>query len=59
MTRTIRINRFDEAPEWAQNLDGTEATAEQIAASDEAVQGLITIDEDGNVAAVGVMIWVD
>lgn len=65
-TRRIQIDNYDTAPEWAQALDGTPATADQIEASEEAEQGLIRIDVDGNVIKPGafctsdtVAIWVD
>lgn len=59
-TRRIQIDNYDTAPEWAQALDGTPATADQIEASDVAEQGLIRIDETGAVTSHGAArVWVD
>lgn len=59
---TVRVLRSDDPanPAWADDLDGTPATDEQIAASDAAPQGLIRIDETGAVTSHGAArVWVD
>ena len=59
---TVRVLRSDDPtnPAWADDLDGTPATDEQIAASDDASQGLIRIDETGAVTIQGAArVWVD
>lgn len=59
---TVRVLRSDDPtnPAWADELDGTPATDEQIAASDAAPQGLIRIDETGAVTSHGAArVWVD
>lgn len=60
---TTRVLRSDDPtnPAWAvELLDGTPATAEQIAASDAAPQGLIRVDETGAVTSHGAArVWVD
>ena len=48
-------------PQWAQDLDGTPATPEQIAASARSEQGLIRITADGAVVEGGAdtaRIWI-
>ncbi len=58
-TGRIQIDNYDTAPGWAQALDGTPATADQIAASDAAPQGLIRIDPAGEIVERGgVRVWV-
>lgn len=65
-TRRIQIDNYDTAPKWAQALDGTPATAEQIEASDAAEQGLIRLRRDGTPIRPGqyhnggaLRVWVD
>lgn len=59
-TRRIQIDNYDTAPKWAQALDGTPATADQIEASDAAPQGLIRIDPAGEIVERGgARVWVD
>ncbi len=58
---TVRVLRSDDPanPAWADDLDGTPATADQIAASDAAPQGLIRIDPAGEIVERGgVRVWV-
>lgn len=59
---TVRVLRSDDPtnPAWADDLDGTPATDEQIAASDDASQGLIRIGPAGEIVERGgVRVWVD